>query len=150
LCFFQPAFLMMYSAYKLNKQGDNIHPWRTPFPIWISWEYKLKRQITLCLQTSSITPWIIPVSSPSFPGLPRWHSGKESACHCRRHRFDLWVEKTPGEGTGNALQYSCLGNPMDRRRLVGCSLWCLKESDMTEHACTHSFLTCKLPLQLRN
>ena len=24
-----PAFLMMYSAYKLNKQCDNIHPWRT-------------------------------------------------------------------------------------------------------------------------
>ena len=29
-----PAFLMMYSAYKLNKQGDNIQTWRTPFPIW--------------------------------------------------------------------------------------------------------------------
>ena len=29
-----PAFLMMYSAYKLNKQGDNTQPWRTPFPIW--------------------------------------------------------------------------------------------------------------------
>ena len=28
------AFHMMYSAYKLNKQGDNIQPWRTPFPIW--------------------------------------------------------------------------------------------------------------------
>ena len=25
---------MMYSAYKLNMQGDNIQPWRTPFPIW--------------------------------------------------------------------------------------------------------------------
>ena len=25
---------MMYSAYKLNKQGDNIQPWCTPFPIW--------------------------------------------------------------------------------------------------------------------
>ena len=24
----------MYSAYKLNKKGDNIQPWRTPFPIW--------------------------------------------------------------------------------------------------------------------
>jgi len=24
----------MYSAYKLNKQGDNIHPWCTPFMIW--------------------------------------------------------------------------------------------------------------------
>ena len=29
-----PAFLMMYSAYKLNKQGHNIQPWHTPFPIW--------------------------------------------------------------------------------------------------------------------
>ena len=29
-----PAFLMMYSAYKLNKQGDNIQPWPTAFPIW--------------------------------------------------------------------------------------------------------------------
>ena len=32
--FSSPAFLMMYSAYKLNKQGDNIQPWRAPFPIW--------------------------------------------------------------------------------------------------------------------
>ena len=24
----------MYSAYKLNQQGDNIQPWHTPFPIW--------------------------------------------------------------------------------------------------------------------
>ena len=29
-----PEFLVMYSAYKLNKQGDNIQPWRSPFPIW--------------------------------------------------------------------------------------------------------------------
>ena len=34
LCFFQLAFHMMYSAYKLNEQGDNIQPWRTPFLIW--------------------------------------------------------------------------------------------------------------------
>ena len=27
------AFLMMYSACKLNEQGDNIQPWRTPVPI---------------------------------------------------------------------------------------------------------------------
>ena len=31
---FSPAFLMMYSAYKLNKQDDNIQSWHTPFPIW--------------------------------------------------------------------------------------------------------------------
>ena len=32
---FSLAFLMMYSAYKLNKQGDNIQPWHTPFPTGI-------------------------------------------------------------------------------------------------------------------
>ena len=29
-----PAFRMMHSAYKLNKQADNIQPWCTPFLIW--------------------------------------------------------------------------------------------------------------------
>ena len=29
-----PAFHMVYSAYKLNMQGDNIQPWHIPFPIW--------------------------------------------------------------------------------------------------------------------
>ena len=28
------AFRMVYSAYKLNKQGDNIQSWCTPFPVW--------------------------------------------------------------------------------------------------------------------
>ena len=31
---FSPAFNMMYSAYKLNKKADNIHPWCTAFRIW--------------------------------------------------------------------------------------------------------------------
>ena len=29
-----PEFHLMYSAEKLNKLGDNIQPWCTPFPIW--------------------------------------------------------------------------------------------------------------------
>ena len=31
---FSQAFLMMYSALKLNKQGDNIQPCCTTFPVW--------------------------------------------------------------------------------------------------------------------
>ena len=31
-----PAFHMMYSEYKLNKQGDNIQPWHTLFQFWTS------------------------------------------------------------------------------------------------------------------
>ena len=30
-----PAFWVMYSTYNLNKQGDNIQPWHTPFPLCI-------------------------------------------------------------------------------------------------------------------
>ena len=31
------AFCKMYSAYTLNKQGDNIQLWHTPFPILNQW-----------------------------------------------------------------------------------------------------------------
>ena len=31
---YSPAFHMMYSAKKLNKQSDSILPWSTSFPIW--------------------------------------------------------------------------------------------------------------------
>jgi len=47
--------------------------------------------------------------------LPCWLSGKESICQCRICRFDPWVGKIAGVGNDNPLQYSCLGNPMDRK-----------------------------------
>ena len=31
---FSPAFCMMHSAYKLNKQSDSIQSWHNPFPFW--------------------------------------------------------------------------------------------------------------------
>ena len=31
---YSPAFHMILPAYKLNKQGNNIQPWCTPFSIW--------------------------------------------------------------------------------------------------------------------
>ena len=46
--------------------------------------------------------------------LPWWLSSTEPACQSRRHRFDPWVRRIPGEGKGNPLLCSCLGNPMDR------------------------------------
>ena len=38
---------------------------------------------------------------------------------------------SPGEGTGNALQYSCLGNPMDREACGATVHGVEKESDTT-------------------
>ena len=40
--------------------------------------------------------------------------------------------RSPGEGNGNPLQYSCLENPMDKGSLVGYSPQGRKESDLTE------------------
>ena len=40
--------------------------------------------------------------------------------------------RSPGEGNGNPLQYSCLENPHGQRSLVEYSSWGCKESDRTE------------------
>ena len=38
--------------------------------------------------------------------------------------------RSPGEGHGNPLQYSCLENPKGQRNLEGYSPWGHKKSDM--------------------
>ena len=40
--------------------------------------------------------------------------------------------RSPVEGNDNPLQYSCLGNPVDRGAWRGYSPWGRKGSDMTE------------------
>ena len=46
--------------------------------------------------------------------LPWWLRGKEPGCQCRRCRSIPGSGRSPGEGNGNPLQHSCLGNPMHR------------------------------------
>ena len=50
-------------------------------------------------------------------GLPWWLSGKESSYQCNRCRFNPGSGRSSGEGNGNPVQYSSLGNPMDRGAL---------------------------------
>ena len=42
-------------------------------------------------------------------GFPGGSDGEESFCQCKRPRFHPWVRRSPGEGHGYPLQYSCLG-----------------------------------------
>ena len=65
-------------------------------------------------------------------GLLRWLSSKESTCNARDSGSIPGSGRSPGEGNCNPFQYSCLGNPMDRRSLVGYSPWGCKELDITE------------------
>ena len=40
--------------------------------------------------------------------------GKESTCDAEDAGLIYGMERSPGIGNSNPLQYSCLGNPMDR------------------------------------
>ena len=42
-----------------------------------------------------------------------------------------WSGRSPGKGKGNPLQYSCLGNPMERGPWQATVHGVAKESDMT-------------------
>ena len=57
-----------------------------------------------------------PISSVVFSqvGLPRWLSGKESPANARDSGLIPGSGRCPEGGNGNPLQYSWLGNPMDR------------------------------------
>ena len=46
-------------------------------------------------------------------GLSWWLSGKESACKAGDVGSIPELGRSPGEGNGNPLRYSCLENPMD-------------------------------------
>ena len=64
-------------------------------------------------------------------GFPGGSEGKASACSAGDLGSIPGSGRSPGEGNGILLQYSCLENSMDRN-LVGYSSWCRKELDMTE------------------
>jgi len=47
-------------------------------------------------------------------GFSDGSDGKESACSAGDPSLIPGLGRSPGEGNGNPLQYSCLENPMDR------------------------------------
>ena len=59
-----------------------------------------------------LTPFQGPL--PSTGGFPCSSVGKESAYHTGDLGAIPWSRRSPREGNGNPLRYSCLENPMDR------------------------------------
>ena len=77
------AFLMMYSAYKLNKQDDDKLPWHTTFTIW---------------NQSVVSSPVLTVASWPAHRFLRWRSGgllfpsleEFSTVYCDPHSQSLW------------------------------------------------------------
>ena len=63
-------------------------------------------------------------------GLPRWLSGKESTCQVGNVVLIPGLGRSPGQGNGNSLQSSWLGNPKDREEWQATIYGIAKESDM--------------------
>ena len=77
----------------------------------------------------TVSELITVLKSESFPG---GSDGKESACNAGDTGSIRGSERSPGEGNGNPLQYSCLENSIEKRSLVGFSPRGHKDSDRTE------------------
>ena len=60
-------------------------------------------------------------------GFPGGSTGRNPPASAGDASLISGLGRSPGEGNGNALQYTCLENPMDRGAWRGC-----KESDTTE------------------
>ena len=69
-----PAFCI--SAYKLNKQGDYIQPWHTPFPIW-------NQSLVSC-------PILTVASWPAYSFLRRQETWSGNPVFLRIFRSLLW------------------------------------------------------------
>ena len=97
---------------------------------------KYERHLNQCLEpcvfrtsVDSLLYSIYSIQQRSADLLKKTKHGSEwkrTCRQCRRPGFDPWVEKIPGEGNDNPLQYSCLENSMDRG-----APWGHKESDTT-------------------
>ena len=68
----------------------------------LDWEDPLKKGRAFQLQYSGL-------------GFPGCSDGKASVCNAGDPGLIPGLERSPGEGNGSPLQYSCLENPMDGR-----------------------------------
>ena len=98
-----PAFLMMYSACKLNKQGDNIQPWCNPFPIWIS-IHRMK----------------------FYSGLKNWNYHSNILIESVRQFLSCWFWSPMSNSWRRQWHPTPVllpGKSHGQRSLVGCSSW---------------------------
>ena len=88
-------------------------------PVWSTWlrmrSCELQESMRAGLLVFNTVKQILLIFAPTnLDGLTWWLSGKESACRAGHVGCIPGSGRSPGEVNGNPLQYSCLGNLMDR------------------------------------
>ena len=90
----------------------SMHFWQIHRLLMLLSEYQ-------ALRTTAVDPICSPLLSSAR--FPRWLTGKEIVCQSGDSGLIPGSGRSPREGHGNPLQYSCLRNPMDS--LAGYSPW---------------------------
>ena len=85
---------MMYSAYKLNKQDDNLQPWHTPFPNW-------NQSVVSC-------PVLTVASWPAYRCLKRQVRWPGVPISLRIFQSLLWPTQSKAQPLVNTLSYLCI------------------------------------------
>ena len=120
------------------KNRKNVH-----ILSWILCHYTLLQDVEYSswCYTVGLVVYFIYSSIYLLIGLPRWHSRKEFACQCRRHKrcgFNPLVRKIPWSKKWQSTPVFLPEESHGQRSLVGYSPWGCKEPDTTEHA--HTFI----------
>ena len=127
--------ILRYSSRSASSHGNVIRRW-LPYEYFYSLKQKgdkeqlsrtlqslmLKRTTHLCVQSRSHS--CLPCTKMGL--LSHSSVGKESAGNAGDLGSIPGLGRSPGEGNGNPLQYSCLENPQGQRSLAGYSTWGLK------------------------
>ena len=97
-------------ANDLSQCLQNLKPRNsTLYTVEDTWGFHVSLKLSMMLQAQES----LGVYTFLF-SLPEWLSGKESACNAGDLGCIPGSGRSPGEGNGNPLQYSCLGKPMHR------------------------------------
>ena len=102
-------------------------PWRLWIMLRCTWENRCLFRILI------FSFGCIPRS-----GIAGGSNGKESTCNAGDLGSIPGLGRSPGEGHGNPLQYSCLENPHGQSSLAGCGPWGLRVGHTWVNEHTHS------------
>ena len=86
-----------YESFKCSQENSNDS-------VWLEWK----------VMASKHTHSDYFMFTIYYNGFPGGSDSKESACNAGDPGSIPGLGRSPGEGTGNPLQYSCLQNPLDR------------------------------------
>ena len=91
------------------------------------------------------------LTAGAFPhGLPRWLSGKEATCQCRRLGFDPWVGKISWRRAQHPTPALFPGESQGQRRLVVCNPSVAESWTRLKQLSTHAYFPSQGCLQVNS